>query len=427
MATADMSDQTILPSPVPLGRRAEDGHGGPSVLMVAPGALFLSAISYYSASVARALHRREVDVRSLLIRNLCPRLLYPGRGHIGQYDLSVLHLDGIPAYEALDWFSVPSLWVGYRLLRQQRPRVLLLQWWTSAMAHNYLALARYARRLGCSVVLELHELRDVGEQGIPLAGRYTHLVMSRLAAYTDGVIVHSQADQEAVPRQYPELGRLPSTVIFHGPQEHGSDGSSPRGARPAGLPVPVRDTSRPVRFLYFGVIRPYKGLPELVRAFRTLVQEGLPVHLTVAGEPWSRSDQGLGELAECGPERCTTLLKYISDEEVAMLFADCDVLVAPYRRVSASGPISMAMGAGMPIVTTRIPALQEACESYEGVEWANVSDSDSLAGAMRRALDRVGTTYDNPHSWDTNAELYLGFFSKILSQADSNGAKAHSA
>ncbi len=81
----------------------------------------------------------------------------------------------------------------------------------------------------------------------------------------------------------------------------------------------------------------------------------------------------------------------------------------------------------MPIVTTRIPALQEACESYEGVEWANVSDSDSLAGAMRRALDRVGTTYDNPHSWDTNAELYLGFFSKILSQADSNGAKAHSA
>lgn len=418
-----MTEQSILPSPRPVGpggdERGLDDHSGLSVLMVAPGALFLSAISYYSAALARALHRRDVDIRTLLIRNLCPRFLYPGRGHVGQYDLSVLRLGQIPAYEVLDWFSIPSLWVGYKLLRQQRPRVLLLQWWTSAMAHNYLALARYAKRLGCSVVLELHELRDVGEQGIPLAGRYTQVLMSRLARYTDGVIVHSKADQEAVPVQYPGLGRLPSTVIFHGPQEHGSNGGSASAATPADVSVPLRDASRPVRFLYFGVIRPYKGLPELVRAFRALVQDGRPVHLTVAGELWSRSEPALDELEACGPERYTTLLKYISDDEVGKLFSDCDILVAPYRRVSASGPISMAMGAGMPIVTTRIPALQEACEGYEGVEWAGVSDPESLASAMSRAVDRVGKTYHNPHSWDANAELYLGFFSKILGGAPS--------
>ncbi len=288
------------------------------------------------------------------------------------------------------------------------------------MAHNYLALARYAKRLGCSVVIELHELRDVGEQGIPLAGRYTQLMMSRLAAYTDGVIVHSQADQATVPSQYPALGRLPSAVIFHGPQEHGGDVGAGPGAAPADGAAPARDRSRPVRFLYFGVIRPYKGLPELVRAFSALVQEGSPAHMTIAGELWSKSEQVFDELAKCGPERYTTLLKYISDDEVATLFSDCDILVAPYRRVSASGPISMAMGAGMPIVTTRIPALQEACAGYDGVEWAEVNDPESLAAAMRRALERVGGTYINPHSWDNNAELYLGFFSQILSQAPSH-------
>jgi glycosyltransferase involved in cell wall biosynthesis len=413
-----MTEQSTLPPSVSVDpgwdERDRDNYGGISVLMVAPGALFLSAISYYSASVARALQRRGVDIRTLLIRNLCPRFLYPGRAHVGQYDLSVLRLGEIPAHETLDWFSVPSLWAGYKLLRQQRPRVLLLQWWTSATLHNYLALARYAKRLGCSVVIELHELRDVGEQGIPLAGRYTQLLMSRLAAYSDGVIVHSRTDQEAVPGQYPELGRLPSTVIFHGPQEHGGDGVAEPVGTPALAPMTDRDPSRPVRFLYFGVIRPYKGLPELVRAFRSLVQEGRSVHLTLAGELWSKSEQALEELEECGSERYTTLLKYISDDEVATLFSDCDILVAPYRRVSASGPISMAMGAGMPIVTTRIPALQEACAGYEGVEWAGVNDPESLASAMRRAVDRLGKTYDNPHSWDTNAELYLGFFSKIL-------------
>jgi glycosyltransferase involved in cell wall biosynthesis len=386
-----------------------------SVLMVAPGALFLSAISYYSAALARALQRHGAEMRLLLIRRLCPRFLYPGRHHVGQYDLAVLRLGQIPAHEELDWFSIPSLWTATRRLRDQRPDVLLLQWWTSAMAHNYLLLARRAKQLGCSVVLELHELRDVGEHGIPFASTYTNLMMSRLANHCDGVIVHSKADVHAVSAQYPALSRLPSAVIFHGPQEHGSETPiSPAKAASFRRGLSGVDSPQPIRFLYFGVIRPYKGLTDLVRAFRALVQDGLPVHLTVAGEPWTDSDQTLAELRKCENRHYTTLLQYIPDSQVNTLFRDCDILVAPYRRASASGPISMAMGAGMPIVTTRLPALIEACDGYDGIEWADVADPVSLAVAMRRAIGRVGETYNNPPSWDTNADRYLSFFAEIL-------------
>lgn len=376
--------------------------------MISPGSRFLSAISYYSASVARALHRRNVDIRIVLIRELCPRFLYPGRRHVGRYDRSVLHLGSIPADEILDWFSVPSLWWSYQRLSAQHPDILLLQWWTSAMAHNYLALARRAKQLGCSVVVELHELRDVGEQGIPLASAYTNLMISRLANYTDGVIVHSHSDQHAVVEQYPRLGRLPSTVIFHGPQEH-SRGVTALPEASAGATNP-----RVTRFLYFGVIRPYKGVSELIEAFRTLLQEGLQVHLTIAGEPWTGLDDLLRQLEECGQNTYSLFLEYVPDNLVTSLFSECDVLVAPYRRVSASGPISMAMGAGKPIVTTRLPALLEACEGYGGVEWADPGSAQSLASAMKRALDLVGGNYQNPHSWDANANEYIAFFSRIL-------------
>ena len=283
------------------------------------------------------------------------------------------------------------------------------------MAHNYLLLARRAKQLGCSVVIELHELRDVGEHGIPFASTYTHLMMSRLARHCDGVIVHSKADVQAVSVQYPALSRLPSAVIFHGPQEHGNETASlPPQTASSRRALPGIDSSLPIRFLYFGVIRPYKGLADLVRAFGTLVQERLPVHLTIAGEPWTHSDQTLAELRKCDAKHYTTFLQYIPDNQVTALFRECDILVAPYRRVSASGPISMAMGAGMPIVTTRLPALVEACDGYNGVEWADVASPVSLAAAMRRAIGRVGGTYHNPHSWDTNADRYLTFFSEIL-------------
>jgi len=154
-------------------------------------------------------------------------------------------------------------------------------------------------------------------------------------------------------------------------------------------------------------------LLELVRAFRYLLDEGLPIHLTVAGEPWYGTEEAFSELALCASDNYTTHLRYISDSEVNALFSDCDILVAPYRRISASGPISMAMGVGMPIVTTRLPSLIEVCEGYDGVEWAEVNDPDSLASAMKRALLRVGQTYQNFHSWDTNAKRYSEFFSKL--------------
>jgi glycosyltransferase involved in cell wall biosynthesis len=397
--------------------------GNMSVLMVAPGALFLSAISYYSAAVARALQRHGTDIRVLLIRRLCPRFLYPGRRHVGQYGLAVLRLGSIPAHEELDWFSIPSLWTATRRLRDQRPEVLLLQWWTSAMAHNYLLLARSAKQLGCSVVLELHELRDVGEHGIPLASTYTHLMMSRLAKYCDGVIVHSHADVQAVSTQYPSLGRLPSTVIFHGPQEHGADTAAPSTevAASRGRRVTSGSTT-PVRFLYFGVIRPYKGLADLVTAFEILVSEGLSVHLTVAGEPWTDSEEPLAQLRSLDPTHYTTYLDYLPDDKVNALFRESNVLVAPYRRVSASGPISMAMAEGIPIVTTRLPSLIEACDGYGGIEWAEVGDSTGLAAAMRRSIGRIGGTYHNPHDWDTNADRYLNFFARVRPRIQAKSA-----
>jgi glycosyltransferase involved in cell wall biosynthesis len=168
-----------------------------------------------------------------------------------------------------------------------------------------------------------------------------------------------------------------------------------------------------VRFLFFGVIRAYKGIDELAAAFSDLIDGGEHVHLTVAGEAWEDAESALRTIRDTGENNHEIISGYIPDDQVKDLFEQADVVVAPYRRASASGPINLAMAAGLPLVTTKVPALQEACQQYEGVFFADVRDPIGLREAMRRSMEIVGSRFDNPHSWDANADRYADFFRRI--------------
>ncbi len=372
------------------------------VMIVGPGSRFLSGIGYHAASIARSFDRRDEPPSVLMIRQLCPTRVYPGRQRVGQFDSSILGLGDIEFHEGLDWYWGLSLGRALRFLRARRPEVVLFQWWTAVTAHSYLVLGREARRLGARVVFEMHEVSDVGEAALPFVGAYTRAMMAAMARRIDGVIVHSEADAKTVPEVYPLLDGLPRAVIFPGPLEHGDGAKS--------LPARLRLPGETVRLLFFGVIRPYKGIEELAHAFCGLVNDGVNVHLTVAGEPWDDATEALDMIRSTGIEHHTITTGYVADDEVNALFEAADVVVAPYRRAAASGPINLTMATGLPLVTTLVPALEEACRDYAGAEFAVAGDAVSLRAAIERSLGRVGERYSNPHSWDANAEQYRRFF-----------------
>ena len=387
-------------------RHTKFGNGSDALMVVGPGSRFLSGIGYHTASIANAFARRGDSVSALLIRELCPRRFYPGRSRIGMHGSEVLRLEKVPTCEGLDWYCGLSLYRSIRFIRRRRPKVVLLQWWTAVTAHSYLAVALAARLIGAQVVIEVHESTDVGEAALPLVTSYARLVMRLLARVTSGVVVHSNSDINMVHRAYPSLQRLPFSVVFPGPLEHaGRSGLAPASE--------LRRQEDPVRFLFFGVIRPYKGIDELAAAFSSLIRDGERAHLTVAGEVWADAEPALRTIRGTGENNYEVLSGYIPDDRVRDLFEQADVAVAPYRRASASGPINLAMEAGLPLVTTRVPALREVCRHYKGVFFADVEDSIGLRDAMQRSMAKVGVRFDNPHSWDANADRYAEFFRRI--------------
>jgi glycosyltransferase involved in cell wall biosynthesis len=378
------------------------------VVVVGPGWRFASGISQYTYRLSSAL-ADEYPVGTLLMRRLVPRRLYPGRNHVGAPVVNAVYPPNGTVYDGVDWYWGPSLIRALKYLDRQRPTVLVLQWWTGAVLHTYLRLARHAARRGARIILEWHEGQDVGEAALPGASRYVRTFLPRLLSRVDAHVVHSSFDLRAITASY-SLGDALVRVTPHGPYDH--------LVRPASAPIePAACT--PFRLLYLGVVRPFKGVEDLVAAFSALDRNQANLfRLSIVGETWEgwiAPDQAIARSPHA--DLIERVDRYVTDAELAAYFERADAVVLPYRRSSASGPLHIAMSAGLPLVATAVGGLVEAVQDYSGALLVPPQDPAALREALLQLLMRRGRRYSDPHSWERTADAYRELI-EHMNQAD---------
>jgi glycosyltransferase involved in cell wall biosynthesis len=235
----------------------------------------------------------------------------------------------------------------------------------------------------------------------------------RLAA---SVVVHSEFDRVALTRHYRLRGR-PVALIPLGPFDHyqQTDEGLLRRTAPASA----------CNLLFFGVIRPFKGLEDLVRAFNALPPNEIEGYwLTVVGETWEGWTLPNELIANsCYRSRITFVNRYVNDEEVAAFFAAADAVVLPYHRSSTSGPLHVAMSHGLPVVVTHVGGLPEAARDYEGAIFVPPQDSEALRLALLQVARIRGKRFVEPHSWERSASGFAKLFAGLT--RDKVGIRTH--
>jgi len=376
--------------------------------IVGSGWRFTSGISYYTCLLANALSR-DHEVSVIPMRQLLPRRLYPGWRRVGQPRARVSYRPEVRVSAGVNWWWGGSMVRALRFLATCRPEVIVLQWWTAAVAHSYLLLAVAGRLAGARLVLELHELQDTGEGRLAPARGYGRWALRLLLRLCQGCVVHSSSDRDELRARH-QLRGVRVAIAPHGPFDQyqlgtgdGPDGQPPRpGGRSDGPPAVVS-------LLFFGTIRPYKGLEDLLRVFNGLdAAEAAGLWLTVIGETWEGCTEP-ARLIEASPhrDRITFINDYVPDEVVRTAFSRADVVVLPYRRSSSSGPLHVAMSWGLPVVVSRVGGLPEAAAGYGGAVFTEPGDPAALRAAVRRAVALAGRRFTDPRSWDDTARALL--------------------
>jgi glycosyltransferase involved in cell wall biosynthesis len=377
------------------------------VCIVGPGKHYLSGVTYHSYGLATALDERG-PVSVVLLRRLVPKRWYPGAGRVGA-DLSSLRLPrSVRRYDGIDWWWLPSLAGALLFLVRRPPSVVVVQWWSAAVWHTQLLLVLVARALGAKVVIEVHEVVDSGEGRRPIGRLWLRHVAPRLLDRADHVVVHSAADR-ALVTEHLAVSIEDTTVIPIPPFDAYDLGPLREPVGPA-----VEGTCR---LLFFGTIRPYKGLEHLIDAFTRLCAEHDDTstwHLTVVGETWEGWTAPAERIADSPVrDRITFVNRYVRDEEVDRHFAAADLVVLPYLRSTTSGPLLVAMAYGLPVVATRVGGLPEAVEGYSGAVLCDPADPFALVEAVRKAETLRGERHRPVRSWGDTADAHAALHDRL--------------
>jgi glycosyltransferase involved in cell wall biosynthesis len=159
--------------------------------------------------------------------------------------------------------------------------------------------------------------------------------------------------------------------------------------------------------LFFGFIKPYKGLDVLAKAV-PVVKEALPdVQFVVAGEAYSQLTIDNGQLIIHN--------KYVPMSEAVHYFNIADVVVVPYRTATQSGIVQLAYSFGKPVIASDIDGLREmVLENETGLVFMN-GDHGDLADKIvgfYEGLSRVDykekiRLFNENYSWTRFVEMMV--------------------
>ncbi len=306
--------------------------------------------------------------------------LTPRKLLLGSYDIVHLH------------------WVDHLLLRE--PPVGYLK------AAVFLAAVRLQRWRGAKVVWTVHNVTPHERVWPSRAESWFWALWLRSV---DGFIVLSRAGLDEVLAAHPQLRDVPVFSIPHGHYRTYYE----RAAES----TPAENTRKPpgTRYLFFGQMREYKNVPELVRAFIAGRSDGATLSLVGRVAPQLREE--IERLCEEN-ESVTLRIAHVPDREIAGLVREADLMVFAHTRVLNSGAALLALSFDRPVVLPKTPTFVELQERV-GSEWVFLFEppltADTFAEVERWLAERdVAATVDlTPFDWDRIAEETLAAYRSL--------------
>lgn len=354
----------------------------------------------YDRSLAAALARAGADVELLTSRFLYGPVPEPEGYRVRELFYPRAAERGLDAPARRPLKALEHLGGMKRLRRDADADVVHYQWLTFPALDSLLIPSTRPRLMTAHYVLP------------PDPSRRQVSGARRAFGRMDAVIAHSQ---NGASRLHEEVGLDAARVrvIPHGAFEYLT-----RLPQEKPLPVELEGAEGPV-ILFFGLIRPYKGVDTLLEAFRSVIG----AELWIVGNP--QIDLApLRELAERCPGTVRFLPRFVEDAEIPAIFRRADLVALPYRDAEHSGVLYTALAFGKPMVLTAVGGFPELAARHGaarvvppgnpaelGQALAELADDErrraELAAAARRAADGA-------YSWDSVASQTLALYEELL-------------
>ena len=304
---------------------------------------YRGGLAVYNERLARefAAHGDDVTIYTFTLQY--PSFLFPGKT---QYSTEPAPSD-LKIIRSLNSINPLSWGKTGRAIRALKPDILIIKFWLPFMAPCLGRVARIVKRGGKTRVVSIldniipHEHRP----GDRLFGRYFTRSVDGFVAMSDSVLEDLSQFDTVKPRVF---CRHPLYDNF------GKKATREEALKFLGLDPAQR------YMLFFGLIRDYKGLDLLLKAYADSRLRKMNVKLIVAGEFYSGSEKYFEMEKKLGLEGMVVWKSdFVPDSEVKYCFGAADIIVQPYKSATQSGVTQIAYHFEKPMLVTDVGGLAE--------------------------------------------------------------------
>ena len=268
----------------------------------------------------------------------------------------------------LQWFSIP--WIEWIYVGQLKKK--------------------------CKVIVTVHDV-------IPFYNRPLEMkALDKIYSKADQLLVHTETSKKLFQENY--RADTPIRVITQGfcLKSDYCKLDSNKAKTHFGIPLDS------IVFLYYGTIRPSKGIDYLIRAIHKAHKLNHNIYLLAAGALHRVNESELLKLVndELSPEYSTVRIGFVPQEDEKWYFSAADVLCLPYLEVTQSGVAQLGLMYDLPIIATDVGEMKDVCRNGMNGIIVNSGNTEQLTNAIVQLAE------------DSNFRLQASYKSKELGEKE---------
>jgi glycosyltransferase involved in cell wall biosynthesis len=311
--------------------------------VIGPTYPYKGGVSHFTTIFVNELRKKHrVDFISWKIQY--PKFLYP----VEQKDTTSKQTIKANAVFLLNFYN-PASWLSVaNRIRSQEVEKLIITWVTPVQAPIYATICLLVKLTTKTKIVYLCH------NSLPHEPKFYDKFLTKLAfKFGDEFIAHSTEDKKAIEKLTKNKLVIKAFHPIYDEFNNGKKWNTKKVRQELDLKKNV--------LLFFGYIRPYKGLKYLIQAIPEILRSNPNTSLLVVGEFWSKDKpeyiRMVNELKLGNNVKFVD--QYVPNEEVGKYFSVADIVVCPYISATQSGIIQMAYAFNKPVIATSVGGIPD--------------------------------------------------------------------
>lgn len=367
------------------------------ISIIGPVYPYKGGIAHFTSRLAQEIIITGHELQIISFARQYPQLIYPGKT---DKDPSKL-ITKLQAQYILDPLYPWTWFYAITTIKNWKSDIVIFQWWTTFWAPAYYFISKFLSIYKIKTLFLIHNVlpHEVKKWDFFLA----QLAFSStkrfvtLSAKEKKRLTYMRVNAQIKSLWHPLYNMFSIQKI-----------SKMEARQQLGL------SENELTLLFFGIIRPYKGLNLTLKTISQLREKGLFPTLLIAGQFWENINDYRSLINRLGISNQVIIEnRYIPNEEVGLYFSAADIFLAPYLEGTQSGSVTIALSYGLPVIISKSISDPTLINNYKSIWVIDPFDKNQFIDALISSIKSLGNS-DSRRQPEVSCHSWAQFVTELL-------------